>query len=116
MDLYHIWFDARDGVRDLDLARAVGLWLGHLKDQGLIADWRLTRRKLGLGPPGLGDWHVVVEVTDLAQLDRAFALAATRAGEAETLHHGINGLVHRTTFALYRDFPDPMRQTGAERF
>ena len=29
---------------------------------------------------------------------------------------GVNSLVTNATFALYRDFPDPVRQTGEERF
>jgi hypothetical protein len=34
--------------------------------EGLIEKWRLARRKLGLGPCRLGEWHLMMEVRDLA--------------------------------------------------
>lgn len=116
MNIYHIWFDAKPGVRDMELAHAVQSYLDHLKDKGSIEGWRLTRRKLGLGNPAIGEWHVAIEVVDLAQLDLAFSHAARRTGEVEIKHHGINALATNITFGLYRDFPDPIRQTGEEKF
>ncbi len=116
MDLYHIWCDLKPGVGDLDFAAAVGRYLGHLETTGAIAGWRLMRRKLGLGPAELGDFHVIIEVKDLAQLDAAFSAAAARSEPVEGLHVGVNALVQNARFALYRDFPDPVRQTGGERF
>jgi hypothetical protein len=94
----------------------VSAYKGHLRNQGLIAAWRLTRRKLGLGPPGLGEFHLMIEVRDLAQLDAAFQRVATRTEPVEGVHFGVNSLVQNAVFALYRDFPDPVRQTGQERF
>jgi hypothetical protein len=49
MDLYHIWFDKKHGVNDVEMAKALDAYLGHLKSRDLIVGWRLTRRKLGLG-------------------------------------------------------------------
>ncbi len=46
----------------------------------------------------------------------AFNLVAGRAEPVEGVHHGVNALVQNVTFALYRDFPDPVRQYGEERF
>jgi hypothetical protein len=46
MDIYHVWCDLKPGVGDLDFSEKVAGYLGHLKEQGLIQDWRLTRRKL----------------------------------------------------------------------
>jgi hypothetical protein len=116
MSLYHVFRDLAPGMRDLDFARNVGAWLDHLRDQGAIAGWRLTRRKLGLGIEGLGEWHILIETEDLAQLDRAFAIAAARSGPAEAVHHAVNRMARNARFALYRDFPDTARQEGAERF
>ena len=115
MDLYHMWFDADEGVRDLQIEEGVRGWLEHLRSDGKIEKWRLTRRKLGLAGD-LPEWHVVVEVTGLAQLDQAFHVAARRSGEAEHLHHGINARVVNFKAALYRDFPDPIREQGGEAF
>ncbi len=116
MDIYHIWCDLKDGVRDDEFVDKAESYLTHLRDEGLIADYRITRRKLGLGPPHLAEFHVMLELRDLAQLDQAFGRVATRADPVEAYHHGVNSLVTNVTFALYRDFPDPVRQRGEERF
>ena len=116
MNLYHIWCDLKPGVGDLRFAEKVGAYMGHLKEQGLIEGWRLTRRKLGLGPPGLGEFHIIVETKDLAQLEQAFQRVASRTEPVESVHHGVNSLVCNAVFGLYRDFPDPVRQAGSEKF
>jgi hypothetical protein len=116
MDVYHIWCDLRPEVRDSDFAEALDAWMLHLAERELIHDWRLCRRKLGLGPRDLGEFHVAIEVRDLAQLEKAFQAAASRAEPHELLHHCVNSLVRNLTFALYRDFPDAARQRGQERF
>ncbi len=116
MDLYHAFFDLKPGVSDLQLAEAVDTYMGHLRTEGLIAGHRLTRAKLGFGLKGHGDWHLVIEVRDLAQLQEAFDRVASRAGPVEGFHFGVNSLVRNPIFALYRDFPDPVRQHGEERF
>lgn len=116
MNIYHAWCDLKPGVRDTDFADGVAKYMDHLRAQGLIETWRLTRRKLGLGGEGLGEFHLMMEVRDLAQLDSAFKHVATRAEPVEGFHFGVNSLVQNARFALYRDFPDPQRQRGAELF
>ena len=116
MDLYHIWCNLRPGVSDVEFCDNVDRYLGELRREGRIAGHRLTRRKLGLGPSALGEFHVAIEVEDLAQLDRAFQVVSTRSGPIETLHHAVNHLATDLTFALYRDFPDPQRVRGDEKF
>ena len=116
MDLYHIWCDLKPGVSDVALVESAQKYLGHLKSQGLIEGWRLTRRKLGLGAPGLGEFHLIIETTDLTQLDRAFQRVSARGEPVESVHHGLNSLVQNAVFALYRDFPDAQRVYGSEKF
>lgn len=116
MDLYHAFFNLKPGTSDMALAEAVDRYMAHLRTEGLIAGHRLTRAKLGFGLKGHGDWHLVIEVGDLAQLQAAFDRVASRAGPVEALHFGLNSLVQNPIFALYRDFPDPVRQHGEERF
>ena len=53
MDIYHIWCSLKPGVKDTDFARHLDGYLGHLREAGAIEGWRLTRRKLGLGPADL---------------------------------------------------------------
>ena len=116
MDLYHAWCNLKVGVKDTEFADRVHAYLGHLKESGVIADYRLTRRKLGLGPAHLPEFHIIIEVDGLAQLDKAFAQVASRADPAKGLHHAVNSLVTDVSFALYRDFPDATRLRGAEKF
>ncbi len=116
MDIYHAWCDLKPGVSDMAFSEAVARYMGHLQEQGLIAGWRLTRRKLGLGVRPLGEFHLMIEVEDLAQLERAFARVAGRREPVEGFHFGVNSLVQNAVFALYRDFPDRFRHRGEERF
>ena len=116
MDLYHVWCDLKPGVADLHFAGKLSDYMGYLKTQGLIENWRLTRRKLGLAPAALGEFHIVIETKDLAQLDRAFSRVASRREPVESAHHGVNSLVCNAIFGLYRDFPDPVRHEGEEKF
>ncbi len=116
MDIYHGWFNLKPGVKDLDFCSRLERYMSHLQDRNLIVGWRLMRRKLGLGPDDLGDFHLMIEVEGLAQLDLAFGQVASRADPVEEVHHGVNALVQDVRFALYRDFPDAVRQSGQERF
>lgn len=116
MDVYEIWVDLKPGVRDTVFCEALGRHLGRLKDEGKIEGWRLLRRKLGFGPPSLGEFHILIETRDLAQLEQAFQDVSSRAEPVESVHHGVNSLVTNFQAGLSRDFPDPHRQYGQERF
>jgi hypothetical protein len=116
MDIYHAWCDLKPGIGDVEFSEKVAQYMGHLRDQGLIQGWRLTRRKLGFGPSTLGEFHLMIEVRDLAQLDQAFVRVSGRREPVEGFHFGVNSLVVNAQFALYRDFPDAHRQRGEERF
>ena len=116
MDYYQIWFDLKPGVKDADFARGLGRYMNHLKDRKLIEGWKLSRRKLGLGPAELGDFHLVMETKNMAQLDEAFHHVATRAEPVESTHFDVNSKVQNARFGLYRDFPDPVRREGEEKF
>jgi uncharacterized protein DUF6614 len=116
MDIYHGWFNLKEGVSDAEFAQHLTTYLDHLKGGGKIFGWRLTRSKLGLTPSFLRDFHLMIEVNGLAQLDEAFAEVSTRAGVVEEIHHAVNSRVQGAFFALYRDFPDATRRYGEERF
>lgn len=115
MDTYHVWADLKEGVNDLTFCEDLAAFMEHLADQGAIEAWRLQRRKLGFGPDGLGEFHVTMEVRDLAQLDEAFKLIAPRAGVTEEKHARIWSRVTNFRSGLWRDFPDPVRASGADR-
>lgn len=116
MNIYHGFFDLAEGVGDAEFARHLAAYMDHLKAGGKIEDWRLTRRKLGLAPAPLRDFHLMIEVKDLAQLDDAFVEVSSRAGVVEDVHHAVNSRVRNAFFALYRDFPDDTRRYGEEKF
>ena len=116
MDVYEIWCDLAPGARDMEFSEAVGRYLDGLAADGAIAGWRLTRRKLGFGAAGLGEFHIAIEVTGLDQLDRAFERVSARRDPVESFHHAVNSRVVNFQAALYRDFPDPHRHRGDERF
>ncbi len=116
MDIYQGWFTLKDGVRDTDFADHFAAYMNRLQADGAIRGWRLMRRKLGLGPDFLPEFQFFVETDGLAQLDEAFRVVSSRAGEHEALHHCVNACVDKVFFALYRDFPDSHRERGQERF
>ena len=116
MDYYHTWFDLKPGVSDVEFAEHLGRYLGKLRADGRIAGYRLSRRKLALGLEALGEFHAVIEVEDLAQLERAFVAVSERANPIESLHAAVNQQVTGFRAALYRDFPDRHRKRGDEKF
>ncbi|TWT45970.1 hypothetical protein RAS1_24060 [Phycisphaerae bacterium RAS1] len=115
MDYYHVWFNLKDTHKDIEFADRLHAFLGHLRQEAKIAGYRLTRRKLGFGPSELGEFHVIVDVQNLTQLDGAFGLAATRSGRVQELHAHVYEMVTDFRSALYRDFPDPQRAHAAPR-
>lgn len=58
----------------------------------------------------------MIEVQDLAALDKAFRRVARRADPVESQHFAVNSPVQTLQFALYRDFPDAVREEGGETF
>jgi hypothetical protein len=116
MDVYHIWFNLKPGVRDLEFAASAHSYLGHLKEAQHIASFRITRRKLGLAPPQLPEWHITIDFENMAQMDEAFGHVSSRTDPLESFHHAVNLKVQDIFFALYRDFPDANRVSGQEKF
>ena len=111
MNHYHIWCNLKDTHKDLEFAENLRGYLGQLEKLGKIADYSLTRRKLGFGPGELGEFHVVITTQDMAQLDAAFDVVAARSGPVETAHAKVYSMVTDFRSALYRDFPDPQRKS-----
>jgi hypothetical protein len=116
MDVYHIWFNLKSGVRDLEFAEDARAYLRHLKEAAHIASYRITRRNLGLGPPQLPEWHIIIDFENMAQMDEAFGRVSSRTDPTEGFHHAVNSKVQDIFFALYRDFPDANRVSGQEKF
>ena len=109
MNLYLCSIDLKNDAKALVFARAVDDWMTHLQSKGVIAGWRLMRRKLNLASAPYRDFLLEVEVEDLAQLDRAFRMLGTHDETVDTLCRAVNAQVGSADFALYRPFPDPER-------
>jgi hypothetical protein len=116
MDIYNAWFDLKPGVSDMEFSDRLVAYMDSLKNDGLMLGWRLTRRKLGLSAAPVGEFHLMMEFTGMAQLDQAFARVGSRREPVEGVHFGVNSLVQNAQFALYRDFPDSVRHRGEEKF
>jgi hypothetical protein len=106
---YEIWVDLAPGAKDLEFVAAVRAYLGHIQAQGKLEEYTIRRRKFGFGPSDLGEFHITISFRDLAQLDAAFFVAATRDDIVEPLHHAVYSRVCNYKSALYRDFPDEVR-------
>jgi hypothetical protein len=109
MDYYQIWCNLKNPHADLEFATAVHDYLRHLEGAELLQGFRVARRKLGLGPADLGDFQIEISVRDLVQLEALFQRVAARQGETERLHAAVYSQVTDARFALYRDFPDAIR-------
>jgi hypothetical protein len=116
VNVYQIWCNLKPGVRDHEFVTELTRYLEKLREGGHIEGFRVLRAKLGLKPKELREFCIMLEFRDLTQLDAAFGHVASRADPIESLHHAVNSRVQDSMFALYRDFPDPVRQYGEEKF
>ena len=110
MNHYHTWCNLKNTQKDMEFVQAIHGYLGLLKRDGFLADFQLTRRKLGFGLPGMGEFHITMFTENLAKLEEAFDKVAARSGDLEKAHARVYSMVTDVTVALYRDFPDPQRK------
>ena len=106
VDIYHVWCDLKSGVSDQEFCTSASRYLDHLQAIGQLHSYRITRRKLGLGPADIPEFHLMLEFDDLSMLDAAFHSVSAHAEPVEGLHVAVNSKVEQARFALYRDFPD----------
>jgi hypothetical protein len=116
MDIYHVWADLKQGVKDTEFTNSVNSFLTKLKDDDHLQSFRITRRKLGFGIPELPEFHITIEFHSLEQFDKCFKNVATRTEPMESFHYAVNSKVSNFKAALYRDFPDEVRKSGEEKF
>jgi hypothetical protein len=109
MNLYTCSIDLKDDAKALAFAHAISEWMGFLKAQGTIGNWRLLRRKLNLASDSHRDFILHIEIESLAQLDRAFVLSGSHDENVAMLYRAVNTLIKHEEFGLYRPFPDPER-------
>jgi len=109
MNTYHCMIDLKSEAKALPFAHALRAWMDHLKDQGVIEDWRLMRRKLNMASDAHRDFILEIEVKRLDQLDQAFRYVSTASDSVERLHALVTTMIAKAEFGLYRPFPDEER-------
>src|SRR4051794_35692313 len=112
MDIYNAWFDLKPGVSDMEFSERLAAYMDSLKNEGLMQGWRLTRRKLGLSAAPVGEFHLMMEFTGMAQLDQAFGRVRSRRAPIETAPFRVNSLGPNVPVPPYRDFPGRRRPAG----
>ena len=107
MDIYHIWADKEGHITDLEFVNNMKAFLEHLKSEGKMESYRITRCKMGFRSMDIPEWHIMMEFRNMAQMDSAFERVAPLEGELETKHRSFNQFVaDNIQHALYRDWPD----------
>jgi len=107
MDIYHIWADKEGDISDTEFVNNMRAFLEHLKSEGKMESYRITRCKMGFRSMDIPEWHIMMEFRNMAQMDSAFERVAPLEGELETKHRSFNQFVaDNIQHALYRDWPD----------
>ncbi len=110
MDLYHCMIELKSDAKALAFAASVEQWMRELKEEGLIGDWRLLRRKIGLAGGDHTGFLLEIEFEDMAALERAFR-AVGQFTEGEMRHYELmHAMIASASVGLYRPFPDPERR------
>jgi len=107
MDIYHIWADKDGDISDMEFVNNMKAFLEHLKYEGKMETYRITRCKMGFRSMDIPEWHIMMEFRNMAQMDSAFERVAPLEGELETKHRSFNQFVaDNIQHALYRDWPE----------
>jgi hypothetical protein len=107
MDIYHIWADKEGDISDLDWVTNMKSFLQQLVDENKMISYRITRCKMGFRSiAGMPEWHIMMEFTDMAQLEIAFQRVAPLEGELEDKHKSFNRFVSSNIqHAYFTDWP-----------
>lgn len=109
MNVYTRQIDLKKDAQALPFAAALENWMSHLQAAGVVGNGSLMRRKLNLASDVYRDFLLQIQVSDMAQLDRAFRWVGQQSDEAEALYARMHDMIDSADVALYRPFPDPER-------
>jgi hypothetical protein len=88
MDIYTIWADKEDSITDLEFVNNMKDFLQHLVDEGKMESYRITRCKMGFRSiADMPEFMILMEFTDMGQMDSAFKRVAPLEGELEQKHN-----------------------------
>jgi hypothetical protein len=107
-DLYTIWADKEGDISDIDWVNGMRRFFDHLIAEDKMITYRITRCKMGFRSiADMPEWMIIMEFTDMAQMERAFQRVAKKQGELEEKHQSFNQFVSgNIQHALFRDWPD----------
>ena len=107
MDIYTIWADKEDNITDIDWVNNMKGFFNHLVSEGKMESYRITRCKMGFRSiTDMPEWMILMEFTDMAQLEAAFKRVEPLEGELEDKHKSFNQFVKgNIQHALFRDWP-----------
>ena len=111
-DIYHIWADHKQGVDSYDFAKKMRKFLDGLVEMGRMNSYRLTRSKLGFRSMDMPEFHIMMEFSNMQQLDDAMTAILRNEKNIDESHVSFNQLVDKETIQhfLYRDFPDQLTE------
>ncbi len=101
MFVYKIWFNLKDNSKGHELVVALEDFLGKLKDERLIQEFKILRRSLGFGPEGLGEFNVLIFTQSLEDLEKI--IGSIEDGSLTDLHNRVTALVKDFKSGLYRE-------------
>ena len=106
-DLYTIWANKEGDISDLDWVNNMKKFFDHLVSEGKMQSYRITRCKMGFRSiADMPEWMILMEFTDMAQLEEAFKRVEPQEGELEQKHKSFNQFVAADIqHALFRDWP-----------
>lgn len=107
-DLYTIWANKEGDISDLDWVNNMKKFFDHLVSEGKMQSYRITRCKMGFRSiADMPEWMILMEFTDMAQLEEAFKRVEPQEGELEAKHRSFNQFVAADIqHALFRDWPN----------
>ena len=111
-DIYHISADHKQGVDSYDFAKKMRKFLDGLVEMGRMNSYRLTRSKLGFRSMDMPEFHIMMEFSNMQQLDDAMTAILRNEKNIDESHVSFNQLVDKETIQhfLYRDFPDQLTE------
>ena len=101
-------FASMQAVVDTIADKGMKSFFDHLISEGKMESYRITRCKMGFRSiADMPEFMILMEFTDMGQMDSAFKRVAPLEGELETKHKSFNQFVAgNIQHALFRDFPD----------
>ena len=107
-NVYTIYADHKDNINAHEFVAKMSLFLDKLVEHDKMICYRITRMKLGFRSMDMPEFHIMMEFSNMQQLDDAMTAILRNEKNIDESHVSFNQLVDKETIQhfLYRDFPD----------